>query len=810
MSHHRLLCLLPLLLALLVGCPPDPEPDLVEPPLIDVRRDSLELTELAVTAVQTAPLWLQDDLAISLDKVDEEIQDELAAQITDAEDPNWIDEIAFAIAHTSPEVLEHNRFHPELFTINARYVYLADPGLDYVELVEVGTAGVDADWHTTATYRLDEDGTIVEKTIDRDTYYWYVVHPRLEDEMPMFIDAWSSEQPTDPENGWFWREFMWDRAIEECPADRECPILDGWMDGYDVLFRGTTSANEDDSAIARVYAFVWAAIAWGAGAERPVQPVRIYAVACGNCGEHADMGSAVARTALIPAQNVGAFSNDHVWDEFWNDGWVHFDVTGSGLNWFGNYKGGVGRDGIDNDCDGVADFADEDTDADGDGVSVADGDCRDDDPAVFPGAVEVANGYDDDCDGTADPGFVDTDLDGDGDGVSIGAGDCDDSDALRYPGAEELIDGRDDDCDGVADDGEDLADADEDGWAVAQGDCDDTRADIHPDAEELGNGLDDDCDGVADEELTEHDRDEDGYTMAGGDCNDLHAGIRPGVNDPGIGSNRLYTITSSRGDSHLSTERTVDYATKTSTLEFHVTDDAGVPVDGAVVSLFGTWAVYGEPELWNWSSEVITDLDGLATATVGETNPYGWAVVSGAGDFPAPGSLIPGPTFTVAGETYVIEPTVDAMPAAPDATQADQTGGVEPEVAVTIQVAVESYRIEADGQWSGSMSVAHDGGRVDVFVLDEDNYDLFQDEEPFEAHYVAMDVATDEVRLELPLDHHWSVVLANRDQVAATMVGSVTLRATPLEGQAFETDMPPRQDRFRIPPGDYYSLFIER
>jgi hypothetical protein len=44
-------------------------------------------------------------------------------------------------------------------------------------------------------------------------------------------------------------------------------------------------------------------------------------------------------------------------------------------------------------------------DLDGDGVTVCDGDCDDLDLLVRPGASEVRNGLDDDCDGEVDEGL---------------------------------------------------------------------------------------------------------------------------------------------------------------------------------------------------------------------------------------------------------------------------------------------------------------------------------------------------------------------------------------------------------------------
>ncbi len=178
-------------------------------------------------------------------------------------------------------------------------------------------------------------------------------------------------------------------------------------------------------------------------------------------------------------------------------------------------------DSADNDCDGTVDEG-FDEDADGFNTCGADQDCNDIDASVFPGADEICDGADNNCDGEIDEGCeVDVDNDNDGHLASV---DCNDSNALVYPGAPETCNGIDDNCDDVVDEG---FDDDGDGWSGCNGvDCNDDDPAIHPEAVEVCDGDDEDCDGLADEDF---DLDGDGWTTCKvqPDCDDNVASTHP-------------------------------------------------------------------------------------------------------------------------------------------------------------------------------------------------------------------------------------------------------------------------------------------
>ena len=147
-------------------------------------------------------------------------------------------------------------------------------------------------------------------------------------------------------------------------------------------------------------------------------------------------------------------------------------------------------------------------DEDGDGYTTVD-DCADQDASSYPGALEICDLLDNDCNQVVDDSCIDADslVDADGDGYyseASGGNDCADEDAGTNPGATEVCDLLDNDCDGEVDEDDIcLADAavdlDLDGYDT-DSDCDDTDATVNPGATEIcSDSIDNDCSGEVDD-----------------------------------------------------------------------------------------------------------------------------------------------------------------------------------------------------------------------------------------------------------------------------------------------------------------------
>ncbi len=151
------------------------------------------------------------------------------------------------------------------------------------------------------------------------------------------------------------------------------------------------------------------------------------------------------------------------------------------------------------------------------GYATKDGDCDENDEMVHPGATEVCNMKDDNCDGQIDenapPAMMWPDGDGDGyytyqtgtpklgcgniPGYASRGGDCDDKDPTVHPGATEVCNLKDDNCDGRID--EFVRPTCGVGWCARYSPtCNPADCVPGPPAKEICNSFDDDCDGELD------------------------------------------------------------------------------------------------------------------------------------------------------------------------------------------------------------------------------------------------------------------------------------------------------------------------
>jgi len=265
-------------------------------------------------------------------------------------------------------------------------------------------------------------------------------------------------------------------------------------------------------------------------------PVNTYA---GSEGDAEEGGSSDQIELCLPAGCYTFVIEDTYGDGMFGSQWNGCGVDGDVIITNGLNEILFDLDDPDFGTGGTVEFCLVELDLDNDGWLISEGDCDNNDAEVFPGADEICDGVDNNCDGFIDEGFIidtywlDADNDGYGDinfsttscfipeGYVPNSTDCNDEDENINPGISEICDGIDNNCDGLTDEGfitsQYFLDSDNDGfgnpnssviscfmpdgYANNGDDCNDFNENINPESPEICNNADDNCSGEIDEGL---------------------------------------------------------------------------------------------------------------------------------------------------------------------------------------------------------------------------------------------------------------------------------------------------------------------
>ncbi len=278
-------------------------------------EQNFNLTIEEKKAVARSPSWIRLRLARQFELI--ENAGDYARLILNSPS-RYADEIAFSVATCPVNAMPS----PELLYDNVRYIYKNAEYLDYARLIELENGS------TTVEYTILENGEEKHIVCPMSIYYWYVVHPRITFEDAEYV------------YGKFWREYLFYHN------DIGYPLLMEKLQGIKYLWDNATyyppahrtwrwSMENHPTAIETLNYWVGKTVNQLATGDRPGQPNVIAHEHNGFCGELQQISVAAQRAALIPSVGICDLGEDHVWREFWCNGWHECD------NWWADGGGCV-------------------------------------------------------------------------------------------------------------------------------------------------------------------------------------------------------------------------------------------------------------------------------------------------------------------------------------------------------------------------------------------------------------------------------------------------------------------------------------
>jgi hypothetical protein len=266
-------------------------------------------------AIDTCPQWLNDTLSWKFIDINQYNSWKYTSILLDPDlDARFIDEIAFFIGYTSPDILNSFFTVPTLIIENVEMMYRVSSDVDYAMITD--TIRSDGR-HSTLVYSTPSGNV----TLPEDIYYRYLVMPVNEMEQPAYINLTTFQKTDDPEKGVFWRSYLYNAN------DTGFPVLSQLLANETTLWNGTRNQVANNGAVGAVTGWESSVMdfRYQEGMRRDHQPVSIYKQHFGLCGENAQVLVAAAKIALIPAVVTINFDMMHAWNEFYESGWHQWE-----------------------------------------------------------------------------------------------------------------------------------------------------------------------------------------------------------------------------------------------------------------------------------------------------------------------------------------------------------------------------------------------------------------------------------------------------------------------------------------------------
>jgi hypothetical protein len=257
---------------------------------------STGFSEIESQAIAKTPKWIQRKLIQQFKTIN---NTDNYVQLLLQSDKQFTDEIAFTIAHSPLGMVPP----AEVIEENAHLLYQIDPFIQYADIIDYDEGN--GNYYSTIRYWVLENGTTKSFEYPKEIYYWYVVHPRINREEPMFVYERT------------WRNYLFYHN------DVGHPLIKENVANISYLWDG--QSHTQNTGIRAIQHWMSNTIRYQIIGNRPGQPNKIAHEHTGYCGETQKLAVAAFRSALIPMNGVMNYAEDHVWSEFYERGWYHYD-----------------------------------------------------------------------------------------------------------------------------------------------------------------------------------------------------------------------------------------------------------------------------------------------------------------------------------------------------------------------------------------------------------------------------------------------------------------------------------------------------